>query len=191
MQKAELQIIFHLLQDKECANKTIREIAAIAGVSVGSVHSTLAALTERGFLIDNGRARLVRKRATLIDRWALSYAETLKQKLLISRFTFLSPVVKNNWQDIILPPSCTWGGEPAAALQDGYLLPERWDIYVEENANALIATGRMIPNPQGEIFVYKRFWHAEKTPLLVVYADLLATEDDRCIEAAERIKPLL
>ena len=41
MQKAEVQIIFCLLQDKECAGKTIREIAERAGVSIGSVHSTL------------------------------------------------------------------------------------------------------------------------------------------------------
>ncbi len=49
----------------------------------------------------------------------------------------------------------------------------------------------MIPAPLGEIYVYKRFWQTQDTPLLVVYADLLATGDDRCREAAERIKPLI
>ena len=76
-------------------------------------------------------------------------------------------------------------------MQDGYLQPAEWSIYAADNANALISTGRMIPNPQGEIAVYKRFWSTDEMPLLVVYADLLATEDDRCIEAANRIKPLL
>ena len=47
----------------------------------------------------------------------------------------------------------------------------------------------MIPAPQGEIFVYKQFWPGDEMPLLVVYADLLATDDDRCREAAERLKP--
>ena len=191
MQKAELQIIFHLLQDKACAGKTIREIAEIAGVSVGSVHSTLAAIKEQGYLIDKGDTRVLRKRDKLIDRWARGYAETLKRKLFIGRFAFLSPEVRDQWRDIVLPVSCAWGGEPAAALQDGYLQPAEWSIYAADNANALISTGRMIPNPQGEIAVYKRFWSTDEMPLLVVYADLLATEDDRCIEAANRIKPLL
>ena len=191
MQKAEVQIIFHLLQDKECAGKTIREIAEIAGVSVGSVHSTLVTLTEQGYLIDKGQTRVLRKRDKLIDRWANGYAETLKRKLFVGRFVFLTPEVRDQWRDIVLPASCAWGGEPAVALEDGYLQPEEWSIYVAENANALITTGRMIPNPQGEIIVYKRFWATDEMPLLIVYADLLATEDERCIEAANRIKPLL
>ena len=173
MQKTEIQIIFYLLQNKGNVGKTIREIANATGVSLGSVHSTL------------------RKRQSLIDRWTQGYNDTLKPKLFISRFTFLSPEVREQWQSIQLPKTLSWGGEPTAALMDGYLRPERWDIYTADNANALIATGRMIPAPQGEIYVYKRFWQTEGTPLLVMYADLMATEDDRCREAAERLKHTL
>ena len=191
MQKAETQIIFYLLQNKVNVGKTIREIASAASVSVGAVHSTLTDLTNRGFIVDDGKTRLLRKRQSLIDHWTHGYAETLKPKLLISRFTFLSPAVREQWQSIHLPETMCWGGEPAAAMLDGHIQPERWDIYTADNADALIATGRMIPAPQGEIFVYKRFWQTAGTPLLVVYADLLATNDDRCRETAERIKPLL
>ena len=191
MQKTETIIIFYLLQNKENVGKTIREIASAAGVSVGAVHSTLTDLTNRGFIVDDGKTRLLRKRQSLIDHWTQGYAETMKPKLLISRFTFLSPAVRDKWQSIQLPETMCWGGEPAAALLDGHILPERWDIYTADNADGLIATGRMIPNRQGEIFVYKRFWRTAGTPLLVVYADLLATNDDRCRETAERIKPQL
>ena len=191
MQKTEVQIIFYLLQNKENVGKTIREIAVATGVSVGSVHNTLADLTNRGYIVDNGDCRLLRKRQSLIDRWAQGYADSVKPKLHIGRFAFLSSTVREQWQKIRLPETLSWGGEPAASLHDGYLQPERWDIYTADSADALIATGRMIPAPQGEIYVYKRFWQDEGTPLLVVYADLLATEDDRCREAAERIKPLL
>ena len=191
MQKTEIQIIFYLLQNKGNAGKTIREIATATGVSLGSVHSTLADLTNRGYVVENGKSRLLRKRQSLIDRWTQGYNDTLKPKLFISRFTFLSPEVREQWQSIQLPKTRSWGGEPTAALMDGYLPPERWDIYTADNANALIATGRMIPAPQGEIYVYKRFWQTDGTPLLVMYADLMATEDDRCREAAERIKQML
>ena len=189
MQKTELLVTFFLLQSKENVNRTIREIAAETGVSVGSVHSVLSKLTEQGYIVESGDRRLLRKRANLIERWAHGYADGVKNKLLINRFTFLTPQVREQWQDIMLPSNCHRGGEPAAALLDAYIQPGEWEVYVPDNANALITTGRMIPAPQGEIFVYKRFWSGDEMPLLVVYADLLATEDDRCREAAERLKP--
>ena len=189
MQKTELLVTFFLLQSKENVNRTIRKIAAETGVSVGSVHSVLSKLTEQGYIVESGDRRLLRKRANLIERWAHGYADGLKNKLLINRFTFLTPQVREQWQDIVLPSNCHWGGEPAAALLDSYIQPGEWEVYVPDNANALITTGRMIPAPQGEIFVYKQFWPGDEMPLLVVYADLLATEDDRCREAAERLKP--
>ena len=86
-----------------------------------------------------------------------------------------------------MPENVSWGGEPAAALLDDYLQPERWDVYVSDNANALVATGRMIPKADGEIYVYRKFWDEAGTPPVVVYADLLAMGNDRCREAAERI----
>ena len=191
MQKTEAQIIFYLLQSKVNVGKTIRDIATAAGVSVGAVHNTLTDLANQGYIVDDGKTRLLRKRQSLIDHWTRSYAETVKSKLFIGRFTFLSSTIREQWQSIRLPETLCWGGEPAAALLDRYLQPERWDIYTADNADTLIATGRMIPAPQGEIYVYKRFWQSEGTPLMVVYADLLASKDDRCREAAERIKPLL
>ena len=52
MQKTELLITFYLLQSKENVNRTIREIAAETGVSVGSVHGVLNKLTEQGYIVD-------------------------------------------------------------------------------------------------------------------------------------------
>lgn len=65
MQKTEAQIIFYLLQNKENVGKTIREIATATGASVGSVHNTLADLTNRGYIVDDGKNRLLRKRQTI------------------------------------------------------------------------------------------------------------------------------
>lgn len=191
MRKTELFVVFYLLQDKGNLNQNIRQMANELYMSVGSVHNALQHLQDNGFLIEDNGRRLLRKRTQLIEQWAQAYAHTFKPKFLISRFTFLTPQVRDQWQNIVLPVTLSWGGEPAAALQDYHLQPGRWDIYTADNANALISTRRMIPAPLGEIYVYKRFWQTQGTPLLVVYADLLATGDDRCREAAERIKPLI
>lgn len=187
MQKAEFQIIFRLLQDKAKANLNYRQLAAETGTSIGSVHNTMQSLTEKGYIVEDGKKRLLRKRSALLDRWARAYADGLKERYLIARFTFLTPGVKEQWRDIHLPENVSWGGEPAAALLDDYLRPERWDVYVADNANALITTGRMIPKADGEIYVYRKFWDEAGTPPVVVYADLLDMDNDRCREAAERL----
>jgi len=187
MYKAEFQIVFRLLQDKSNTNLRYRQLAAAAGVSVGSVNNVMQSLMEKGYVVEDGKKRLLRKRTSLLDRWARAYADGLKERFFVARFTFLTPQVKECWRDIRMPENVSWGGEPAAALLDDYLQPERWDVYVSDNANALIATGRMIPKADGEIYVYRKFWDEAGTPPVVVYADLLAMGNDRCREAAERI----
>lgn len=187
MHKAEFQVVFRLLQDKSNTNLRYRQLAAAAGVSVGSVNNVMQSLMEKGYVVEDGKKRLLRKRTSLLDRWARAYADGLKERFFVARFTFLTPQVKECWRDIRMPENVSWGGEPAAALLDDYLQPERWDVYVSDNANALIATGRMIPKADGEIYVYRKFWDEAGTPPVVVYADLLAMGNDRCREAAERI----
>ena len=187
MYKAEFQVVFRLLQDKSNTNLRYRQLAAAAGVSVGSVNNVMQSLMEKGYVVEDGKKRLLRKRTSLLDRWTRAYADGLKERFFVARFTFLTPQVKECWRDIRMPENVSWGGEPAAALLDDYLQPERWDVYTADNANALIATGRMIPKADGEIYVYRKFWDEAGTPPVVVYADLLAMGNDRCREAAERI----
>ena len=191
MNKAEFLVLFYLLQDKDHVGKSYRDIAAATGVSLGSVHTTMADLSERGYLVASGRGRALRKCSSLVDWWARGYADMLKRKCFLSRFTFLTAQVREQWQEIDLFDSLTWGGEPAAALMGYPIQPGRWDIYTPDNANALILTGRMIPNPSGEIYVYKKFWNTPGIPLMVVYADLLYSDDARCREVAQIIKTKL
>ena len=188
MQKTESKLILYLLLNPANIGKTYRIISDEAGVSLGSVQSNIAILMEKGFVVESALGRLLRKRERLLDYWARGYAEDIKKKLFIGRFRFLTPSVKENWQEINLGSDAFWGGEPAAFLLDGYLKPERWDVYVEENADCLIKTRRMVSDPEGNIFVYKKFWNTEGVPPVVVYADLLSIDDDRCREAAMRIK---
>lgn len=191
MQKAEMRLVLFLLQDRANISKTYRQMAKETGLSLGSVQGVMSGLTEQGLVVDTSKGRLLRKRFILIDRWAREYSEDRKKKQLICRFRFLAESIREHWTDIQMPSQARWGGEPAAFLMDGYLRPQRWDVYVEESADCLITTGRMIPDPEGEIYVYRKFWTGEDIPKLVVYADLLSIGDDRCVEAAGRIKTLI
>ena len=53
-------------------------------------------------------------------------------------------------------------------------------------------TGAVIPDTDGDITVYEKFWAGEDTvnviPAILTYADLMDTANGRCIEAAQKIK---
>ncbi|MOA64203.1 hypothetical protein D3C78_1901870 [compost metagenome] len=52
---------------------------------------------------------------------------------------------------------------------------------------------KLIPYLKGNIQLYQKFWNEDKkynlliAPQLIIYADLLLTDDPRCIEVAEII----
>ena len=186
-----MKLLFYLLENRENVNKPLRTISKETGMSLGSVQTKYHNLAEAGYIVDTSRGKTLRKRQQLIERWTRGYADGLKQKYLICIFRFLAPSIREQWKDISLPQGIYWGGEPAACLLTEYIRPEKWTVYVPEKADALISTGRMIPDKDGEIYVYKKFWLSEGVPPIVVYADLLAINDDRCMEAADRIKELL
>ena len=118
MQKVEFQIIFRLLQDRTNVNMNYRQLAAETGTSIGSVHNTIRNLMEKGYIVEECNKRMLRKRTALLDRWARAYADGIKSRYHITRFTFLTPQVKEKWREILLPD--TVDRLPAAATV-GYL----------------------------------------------------------------------
>lgn len=89
----------------------------------------------------------------------------------------------------------TLGGEPAAEIITGYLRPEIYTFYTELTKPELIKGAKLIPDPNGKIQVFKKFWKKDYPvtmgeyiahPLLI-YADLVITDDPRCIETAQMI----
>ena len=92
-----------------------------------------------------------------------------------------------------------WGGEVAADKLTGYLKPETATLYVRpekerKNVTQLIATHRLRADPTGEIELLDTFWdfpvepeHPEVVPALLVYADLVATQDPRNLDVARLV----
>ena len=40
---------------------------------------------------------------------------------------------------------------------------------------------------EGDVSVYQKFWKGNTMPLILIYADLIGSEDSRCIEAANKL----
>lgn len=116
----------------------------------------------------------------------------MQPRLLQTRFAFRDEEKRKNWKAMPLPDGMIWRGEPAAALTDGFLTPGEFTIYAGIPAATLMKTGTVIPDANGEITVYEKFWTGKEatnvTPAILTYADLIDTVNSRCIEAAQKIK---
>lgn len=194
--KSGLRVVYALLCEQKLVSGTFREIAARAGVSLGTLHIVLKDLEAAGFLVTlpGGGRSLVRTRH-LVDRWVTAYPEGLRPKLARGTFscaTFADLITQD------LPAGFFWGGDVAARRLTGTPRPETGIIYCQTAPEALIKEKRLYRDPAGNIDLYDAFWrndgagennHEEKGVVhpLLVYADLLANGDARNIEAAQEV----
>jgi hypothetical protein len=187
---AGLQVIFALLARKGIETRPYREIAATAGVATGVVGNVMAELPKLGFLAEvKGTRRLV-ERGRLIDRWAEGYVRALRPKLLLGRFAGDLNLIRKAEPD---PGRFVMGGETAAEAMTRHLRAATATVYADRVDAALVARLRLRADPQGNIDVRRRFWRFDGetqglAPALLVYGDLLAIGDDRCIETAKVVR---
>ena len=188
-----LRMIFVLLSAPDLLNRPYREIAAAAGVALGTVGSVLDDLRERGLLTGTDDRRLLDP-AALREEWAINYPLRLLPKLNVQRFAVGDP---SWWQHADLPAGqAWWGGEVAAAKLTGQLRPAAQTLYVEPSARpdvtmALAKRHRLRADPAGTLEIIDAFWHLDETrmekvmaPPLLVYADLQRTREPRNAQAA-------
>ena len=192
--KAGLKVIFQFLLDENYINKTIREIAKAADVSLDTVHKTMNGLKELQFLVPlNNYTLQWHKKRSLYDRWINEYDIRLKPGLHVGNFRFIDEKQFLNWKKMGFKSVETkWGGEPAGELLTGFLKPEKLTIYTNETRLELIKNYRMIPDPKGYIEIYDRFWNLveqskDTVPPLLVYTDLINTGNRRNIETAQKV----
>lgn len=192
--KTGLKVVFQFLIQDELLNAPYRLIADTAGTALGNINLVIGGLKEQGFVknLDDKRLMLVNK-AKLLERWVTAYGERLKPGLHMGNFRFMRPVDEQNWNDIAFKAKDTmWGGEPAADILTQFLQPQVWTIYTTETKQDLIRNYRLVPDPQGNIHVYKKFWKITQlnkniVPPLLIYADLINSGDPRNIEVAQRV----
>lgn len=198
-QPTGLQVIFTLLCNPQAINLPYRELAKMAGVAHGTVGWVMPDLQQLGFVRDlqgkRGTRRLF-EHERLLNQWADAYARVLRPRTLVGRYYVAGFEGWKNWP--IAEYGALWGGEPAAAMLTEYLRPGELTLYAEKTPGLLAARQKFMkeagPLHAAAVEVRKRFWnfpgdpeHGNMVPPLLVYADLLATGDARCIETAKMI----
>jgi hypothetical protein len=192
--KTGLKLLFQLLVEEDLLNLTYRELARRTGVGFGNINFILTDLKEQGFLIPvNKDSYKFTRKKELLQKWVQAYDEKLKPTLEIGSFRFVKNDDYFNWRTIELTPGSTfWGGEPAGGILTRNLQPEHYILYTTESRGELLKKYQLVPSDNGDIKVYLKFWKVtdnqlETVPPLLVYADLINSNDRRCIQTAERI----
>jgi len=188
-----LKAIYAFLCNPGLENKPYRNIATEAGVALGTVGELIRELKELGYLLEMGKqGNKIIKKENLCQRWLAAYPEKLRPKLMLGRF-------KGDddwWQHKTLNPiNAQWGGEVAAAKLTKYLKPEVITIYTtHQHLNNLLIENRLRKDPAGDVEILERFWqpvgiwpYEDMVHPLLVYADLIATGNQRNIETAKMI----
>ena len=198
-QPSGLQAVFALLCNPQWVNLPYRELAGMAGVAHGTVGWVLQDLQQQGFVADLDGKRGTRKLfdgERLLALWVDAYARQLRPRTLLGRY--FVPTL-DGWQDWPLAKhGAQWGSEPAGDLLTQYLTPGELTIYADKMPGQLAARYRFTQQAdvghKAIVDLRRRFWHfpgdeaAKPTvPPVLVYADLLATGDARCIETARRM----
>ncbi|KJQ53260.1 type IV toxin-antitoxin system AbiEi family antitoxin [Microbacterium sp. SA39] len=182
------QVIFALLSWPELLSMPVRQLATAAGASLGQTQETLELLTQYSYL-DDRRELTPLLHDRLIDQWTISFPSGLGSAANTGRFS-------GEWRNLDAKDSAIYvGGE--AAVPD-LLRPETATLYTVEYPTEFIRARRWRrDDDHPNIFLRHRFWRSEgdetqpgihPAPWLLVYADLIASNDARQREAAQQLR---
>ena len=195
-QATGLRVVFALLCAPELVARPTRELAAMLGVANGTVARVIDDLAHLSFLTTIGRRdRRLHNLKGLLERWVMMYPVHLRPTLLRRKLTTDAP---DWWQGEKFDPlHVVLGAEPAADRLTHYLRPGAITLYTRgepRRLNEIVARHRLRTDAAGEVEVLEAFWPAEiaadqpgLAPTPLIYADLLATGDARCIETAKLV----
>ena len=192
-----LQVVFALLCNPGLANAPYRDIAHAAQVALGTVGWVIYDLKRLDYFLDKGAyGRKIINLKKLFTAWVEAYARDLRPKFHMGRFAMAEhEALENiNWENL----GIYLGGEAAAAKITNDLKPANATVYVPQDINNFaqnfIIKKRLKKDPNGNIELLGTFWNfeyqwqfKELVPPLLIYADLMATANDRNIETAKMI----
>lgn len=187
-----LKLLLHFLLQPGLENADYRTIEKETDIPRTTVGRIINDLERGGFLIRRvNRERFLIRKPELLRRWAEAYAEKLRIKLKPVRYRSAKQIGRW-WEKINIEDyKAVWGGETGGAKLTNHLKPQTATVYADSSLPKLQAKYGLIKDEKGEFEILRKFWNfgevGEMAPPLVVYADLLATADERNLETAQII----
>jgi hypothetical protein len=194
--KGSMRAVLALMIKPQLLKEGYRSIATFAGTSVGTAHTAVRGLVARRDLIPKSDGSYIfSDLERLLHEWVVVYPSILRGSLALGRYR----AAESDWWAHALPHSTKWqfGGEVAAALMTDYLKPATVTVYCMDGIpKDMLRSARLRPDPGGNV----EFLRApvalrplnERLPHVVdpllVYADLLASNDSRNVETARMLR---
>lgn len=184
-----MQVVFVLLAWPDAVGLPVRAIAEAAGTSVGITQSTLDILKESDYLL----GRSLHRRDELLDLWTAAFRGALLPK--IRRDSFRGDI--ESWS---APAGYAISGESAVETIRN---PQTLTIYATRFDLADAVTNGWRKSDEPNIEIRQQFWNepqvalpserrnifvAEAAPPLLVYADLITSNEPRQIEVAKMLR---
>lgn len=174
---AGLKLIFAIFNKPSLLHATYREISKEVNIALGSVGPVMDDLYASGYVLDDGRRRLVNKKR-LFERWVDGYLEKLRPKQLLSCYTSQD----ENWWKQADPVvfGGVWGGDVVVAKSTPFMVPETVGLYFfsDEKISDFSNHYGLKEDNEGEICLYKTFWSTRLggengiSPM-IMYADIV------------------
>lgn len=194
-----LRVTFAILTQPGLVYAPYRVIADQSGVALNTVNVAIDDLLDRGLVVQKSGRRLIADRRRLIEEWVSLFAVRLRPKLSPRRFTSMSKDPKWWSEAGLRDPDIRLGGETGADVLTHELKPASLTFYSHEGiTRQLVAKGMLRPDESGAVEVLDAFWpvdaengwhlsHRGVVHPLLVYADLIASADDRNRAVAQTI----
>lgn len=183
-----LKLLFVLLSEPETINENYRTLANLAGISLGMVSKAFDSLEAQRYYRKSSHGRRLIQPEQLMTLWLREYGNVLRPKL---KSIALEPVT--DWPQLPLSPQEYWGGEAGASfLTKGYLQPEIVILFTHQPLLQRRKELGLYPAPNGQIRLTRAFWGEvlqlnTRAKAMLCAAELLASQDDRNLEAARII----
>ena len=189
-QTTGLQVMFVLLCRPETANLPYREIAMLAGVAHGTVGWVMPELIRLGYVVEVNKKRRVVNGERMLKQWVDAYLQRMRPKLLLGRYA--ANLLDWTHQLAADKYALKWGGEVAAFHINHFMTAGAATFYGDKVPTQLLIDLKLRPDPDGNVEILKRFWTFDDArpglvPDILIYADLLASGDARCLEAAQQL----
>ena len=195
-----MKLVMMLLLKPELVNQPMRVLAEQAEIALGTVKQVSDDLKQLTFIIDKGKkGGVLNEQDLLLTRWLDAYPHNMEAKL--KQTLYVAQDLAEIRNAPLEPYGALWGGEVAADAYTHYLKPKTYQIYADTeahktllkkfrlrrlHANETDVTPIRVVEPPVAIEKIKGKLPGYATPLLV-YAELLNSDDPRNLETAKRI----
>ncbi len=188
MSPKRAQVIFSILTWEQLLYEPVRVLAQVAKVSLGQAQQTLQLLEQYGFMYGSQKMNIYQREA-LLEQWVQAYPGGLKAKQTLHHFAGDYSVPEESMVPLVV------SGESAVPR---LLRPETLTLYCETLPIDVIRSRRWVREERTpSVLLYEKFWSDPfaldekgviEAPPLLIYADLLASQDSRQREAASEYR---